>query len=473
MRRILLSAALLTAACQGADPTSADAGAGDAATQDISTAADALTQDATPVVDAGDDGFARLDYQPEGCMHRVHTVDGAEGNFRGDTTTFGAAPAPQAVHVNWPADPSNSVAVLWRTDADTRASVVQIGTSMNALDRTAVGHVSTGGSGPNAAPIHEVHLCGLTPDTTYYYRVGGEGHWSAVQTFKTAPAPGRADYDVNFAVTGDSRDNPSIFHEVQQAVLRTSGMRQPDFQVFTGDAVFLGQIQGLWDQWFESGAPTLSRMPFLMAHGNHEGLAMNYLVQFAQPQAESQEQDELYFSVDYGPIHFVMLNDTPRGGDLGALAGAELAWLRADLARARMNRARVPWIIAVHHKPCFGSSVHSDATDTQFIRRTWPPVYSEFGVDLVLTGHEHDFEISKDLDGAGQEVTSGRGTTYIIAGGAGAPLYAARTRPWTRYSESVSNFLLVHATNRVLEVTPHRGDGTVITQGVVSLTPRM
>ena len=472
MRRALLPFALALTACQTPLPAASDAGPGatDLGATDLG-AADA--GDAAPPTDGGDDGRERLDYQPEGCMHRVHTSEGTSGNYRGDSTTFGPDATPRAVHVTWPADPSSAIAVLWRTDAATRASVVQIGTSMSSLDRTVVGHVSVGGAGPNAAPMHEVHVCGLAPDTTYYYRVGGEGHWSAVQSFKTAPAPGRTDYDVNFAVSGDSRDSFAVFHEVQQQMLRTSGMRQPDFQVFSGDAVFLGQIQGSWNQWFDNGAPTMGRMPFLLAHGNHDGLAINYLVQFAQPQADAADQDELYFSLDYGPIHFVVLNDTPRGGDLSSLAGQQLTWLRADLTRARMNRARVPWIIVVHHKPCFGSSVHSAAVDTEFIRRTWPPVYNEFGVDLVLSGHEHDFEVSKELDGMGREVSGARGTIYMVAAGAGAQLYEARTRAWTRYSESVVNFLLVHATNRVLEVTPHRGDGTVITQGRVSLTPRM
>jgi hypothetical protein len=450
--------ALSLSQCQSAPPAATDA----------STLRDAADGD-----DSGEaPGVARLDYQPEGCMHRVHTSEGTYGNYRGDRATFGANPAPRGVHVTWPADPATTAAFLWRTDPGTRASVVQLGTAPDALSRTVIGHASIGGTAINAAPMHEVHACGLTPDTTYYYRVGGEGHWSAVQSFKTAPAPGRTDYDVNFAVSGDSRDNPVIFRQVQEQMLRTSGMRQPDFEVFSGDAVFLGQIQGSWDLWFENAAPAMARMPFVLAHGNHDGLAINYLVQFAQPQADAPDQDELYFSMDYGPVHLVVLNDTPRGGDLSSLAGQQLTWLRGDLTRARMNRGRVPWIIVVHHKPCFGSSVHTAAVDTEFIRRTWPPVYDEFGVDIVFSGHEHDFELSKELDATGNEVSGRRGTLYMVAAGAGAELYEARQRAWTRYSESVVNFLLVHATNRALEVTPHRGDGTVITQGRVMLPPR-
>lgn len=457
MRRILPLLALVSA-CQTPLAPESDAGP-----RDVPDAG----------AEAGATGEATLRYQPAGCAHTVHTSDGTRGNFRDDTATFGADPTPRAVHVTWAADPSTTIAALWRTDRDTRATVLQIGTAMDRLDRTVTGHVSTGSTGVNAVTMHEVHVCGLTPDTTYYYRVGGEGHWSPVQSFKTAPAPGQSDYDVNFVVNGDSRDNVVTWGMVQQQILRTMAMRQPDFEVFSGDAVFLGQIQGSWNLWFDNAQATMSRMPFLLAHGNHDGLAINYLMQFAQPQVDAPDQDELYFSLDYGPIHFVVLNDTPRGGDLASLAGQQLTWLRGDLTRARMNRARVPWIIVVEHKPCFGSSVHTAATDTEFIRRTFPPVFDEFGVDLVLAGHEHDFEISKELDAMGREVGGRRGTHYIVAAGAGAELYEARSQAWTRYSESVVNFLSVHATMRALEVTPYRGDGTVITQGRLSLSPRM
>jgi large repetitive protein len=107
-----------------------------------------------------------------------------------------------------------------------------------------------------------------------------------------------------------------------------------------------------------------------------------------------------------------------------------------------------------------------------FIRQTWAPVFDEFGVDIVFSGHDHEFEVSKEIDGQGREVVGGRGTVYMISAGAGAELYPVGSQPWRRYSESVSNFLLVHVTARNLDVTPHRIDGTVINEGRVSLVPR-
>jgi len=412
-------------------------------------------------------------YAPDGCTHQVFIPPGVLDFTRGDRSTFGAAPAPTSVHVTWPADPATTIAFLWNTDRATRATVVQYGTDRSALDREVTGHVASGGLSGVIVTAHEAHACGLTPDTTYYYRVGGEGHWSDVQRFKTAPAPGQSDYDVNFAVTGDSRDDVSVWRAVQERILSVSAMRQPDFEVFSGDAVYYGGIQSLWDDWFTGAAPTLRTMPFVNAHGNHEGLSINYLLQFALPQAGRPDQDELYFSFDYGPLHFVFINDTPFDGDYtGGLFGSQLRWLRDDLTRARARRASVPWVVAVHHKGLYSASTHMLDEDVLRMREVLTPVYAEFGVDLVLNGHDHHFEITHPLDGRGEPTSPERGTVYITAAAAGAGLYSTYPAPWQRYGESAVNFLLVHATMRALDVTPYRGDGTLIAQGRLSLRPR-
>lgn len=417
---------------------------------------------------------APLAYTPEGCNFMVRSAPMTRGNVQGDTATFGAAPTPAAVHANWASDPATTVALVWTTDADTLASAVQYGTAMGNLDQRAVGHVSTAGNNSaTRVTAHEVNLCGLRPDSTYYYRVGGEGHWSEIQSFKTGPAPGQSGYDVNFVVSGDSRNGYATFRMLQERIATVTATRQPDFQIFSGDAVLLGTNQIEWGQWFTAAASAMRRMPFIMVHGNHDALSVNYLLQFAQPQAGVPEQDELYFSFDYGPIHFVVLNDTPYRGDIaGGIGGTQIQWLRQDLTRARANRARVPWIVVNHHKPSFSSSNHSDANDTLFIRRNWPPIFDEFGVDVVFNGHDHQFELSRELDAMGREVSGRRGTYYLISAGAGAELYPTGNQPWRRYSESVSNFLVVHATERQFEVTPYRLDGTAITEGRLSLQPR-
>lgn len=468
-----ISLALLgvfSVACQSA-PVRTDAGA-DASLDDAAATETGGGAEGGTGTEGGNPN-APLSYTPAGCAYMVRTTAGTRGNYLGDTSTFGAGAAPVNVHVNWASSPATTAAILWSTDADTRATSVRYGTAADTLSMTATGHVSTAMVSDGTLTVHEVHLCGLRPATTYYYQVGGEGHYSATQSFTTAPDPADRTAEAIFAVSGDSRDDVTVWRAVQHAVAMQTGMRQPTFQLFSGDAVSYGPGQMLWNDWFTNATETFGRLPIVMAHGNHDALSLNYLMQFAQPQSADANQSELYFSFDYGPVHFVVLNDTVQGGDInGIVGGPERDWLVADL-RA-VNRANTPWIVAMHHKPCFSSSTHTDDADTRQLRMILPPVYDMFDVDMVFNGHDHDFERTRPLDGTGTAVPTGtHGTVYVTAAGAGASLYPAAMRPWTQLSASVRNFAIVRATRTSLTMTPLQLDlsGTVtpITGGEVTL----
>jgi hypothetical protein len=80
-----------------------------------------------------------------------------------------------------------------------------------------------------------------------------------VQRFKTAPAPGRTDYDVNFAVSGDSRDNFTTWRQVQERVLRMGGS-QPDFRS-SPETPCSSAAPGRVGQWFEAPRPPWRACP--------------------------------------------------------------------------------------------------------------------------------------------------------------------------------------------------------------------
>jgi hypothetical protein len=261
-RTLLLAATLLSlAACNDAAPATADAGSlaatptDAAAATDVAIAADAsLAPEDVPAPE-------RFSYVPMGCTHRVRAPLGSTNNSRDDRTTFGAAPDPRDVHVNWPADPSSTIAFLWQTDPGTRATVVQYGTEPHGPRPDRGRQREHRRASLAEVTIHEVHVCGLRPDTTYHYRVGGEGHWSAVQRFKTAPAPGRTDYDVQL------RRGRRLARQLQPPGARCRSacdgrMNPPDFQIFTGDAVLRRVPPGRsGSSWFEGARSAWRRCP--------------------------------------------------------------------------------------------------------------------------------------------------------------------------------------------------------------------
>ncbi|MBI5516282.1 MAG: metallophosphoesterase family protein [Deltaproteobacteria bacterium] len=367
---------------------------------------------------------------------------------------------PRHVHLNWTGDPATTVTALWSTDESAPPGVVEYGPG----DGVAQATVQTVGSRGNTVTVHEATLRGLRPDTTYRYRVGSEGHWSREYHFKTAPAPDAMDPTVNFVALGDSRDDVSVWGQTQARIAGTlTGRDQPDFQVFTGDAVLFGPIQDLWNRWFDAAPEAFANMPWVVVHGNHEVLAVNYLAQFAGPPEPGGEQ---YYALDYGPLHLVVLNDSPLDLDPRIISETEARWLDRDLAA--VDRRRTPWVIAMHHKSPYTSSMHRLDADGALLREAWVPVYDRHHVDLVLCGHDHNIEVTHPLR-AGRPVGPREGTVYVTTAGAGANLYTAGTSEFTRYSESVVNFVQVRATRARLELTPYRLDGTVIMGARVTL----
>ena len=165
-------------------------------------------------------------YRPESCSYDVAIPDSA-ADASGHLDKVGADPTPKHIHVSWAGAPESTFAVNWATDADTLLTEVLFGKDKAAVEAAdgpgasvtrARGHtmqlLSPLFQG-QMARVHEVHVCGLAADTTYYYKVGGKGSWSAVYDVATAPAPG-ASAPFKFAITGDSRGTGDIFAQLQE-----------------------------------------------------------------------------------------------------------------------------------------------------------------------------------------------------------------------------------------------------------------
>ena len=61
-------------------------------------------------------------------------------------------------------------------------------------------------------------------------------------------------------------------------------------------------------------------------------------------------------------------------------------------------------IVALHHPP-YSAGYQGSNMD---VRRTFAPIFERFGVQLVLSGHDHDYQRSKVINGV----------TYVVTGAA-------------------------------------------------------
>lgn len=117
-----------------------------------------------------------------------------------------------------------------------------------------------------------------------------------------------------------------------------------------------------------------------------------------------------YYSYELGSWHVMSLSsDVPAGP-----GSAQLEWLRADLLRRSALCSIAYW-----HDPVFSSGPNGNQPQ---MREVWR-VLSEFGVDIVIAGDDHDYErfAPQDADGSPDPVS---GIRQFIVGTGGAPLYA-------------------------------------------------
>ena len=202
--------------------------------------------------------------------------------------------------------------------------------------------------------------------------------------------PSAANPALTFAVAGDSRDNPNVYRRVLEAVMDGGS----EFLLHTGDMVNKG-TEPAWQE-FEQSMVGFS-LPFYPVPGNHDGLdgqLDGYLTYSGAPAA--------HYSFDYGDVHFT-LADSHNGG----ISASELAWLREELSASTQPIK----VVVLHHPP-----FDPDGTDhiMAYGNGAFMTLMAEQEVDYVFAGHIHAYA-REERDGV----------TYIITGGAGAPLYSS------------------------------------------------
>jgi hypothetical protein len=148
--------------------------------------------------------------------------------------------------------------------------------------------------------------------------------------------------------------------------------------------------------------------------GNHEYETPGARGYFTYFGAAAGEPTKGYYSYDLGDWHIVALNsncDEIGGCQAGS---AQEQWLRADLAAHPTT-----CVLAYWHHPRFSSGLSGS---TLAMRPIWQALY-EAGADVVLSGHDHDYErfAPQDADGRRDPV---RGIREFVVGTGGKSHYS-------------------------------------------------
>lgn len=98
-------------------------------------------------------------------------------------------------------------------------------------------------------------------------------------------------------------------------------------------------------------------------------------------------EGNLWYSYDFGAAHYVNIDSEEDQSPTSPQA----QWLAADLARAAANRAAIPWIIMLQHRPVYSSTKSESGSHLPGggFAAVLEPYLKQYKVDLFLTGHQH------------------------------------------------------------------------------------
>ena len=321
-----------------------------------------------------------------------------------------------------------SMAVHWQTFQTPSSATIEWGTT-TSYGKSPI----TVRENSSLADKHQFSYAipNLTPGTRYYYRVTNDT-FPHTGSFITAPPADQK--NVSFYGYGDSSpeylDGPGDHNNVLKA-LRADMNVNPDQRqtllVHLGNYVWNGLNEFLWDlQHFTRDAryedirATFSDLPLMGALGDHEGFdpyaekatVMNYenmgeLFRKYYPYPYPNGK-RFYYSFDYGPVHFVIIDTSSYQGASGerqTIDRSQLAWLKQNLLGSKK-----PWKIAMLHAPLWACTQGNAAQQAQLT-----PVLKNGGVRLVLQGHSHYYSRAE---------TEGpyAGMAFLTLGGGGARL---------------------------------------------------
>ena len=233
-----------------------------------------------------------------------------------------------------------------------------------------------------------------------------------------------------------------VIESILATIKKAAGTADPiRFVLQSGDAIANGAIA---TQLNVSYAPLINRLmregnvPYFLAVGNHDvGNALdladvrrvaglkNYFAANARliPPSGSPRRLDGYPTYAFGYANtFFLACDSDIPDD-----STQLAWMRKQLAG--VDRKRYTNIAVFFHHPPFSSGHHGGATlerQAASIRTKWMPMFRQYHVRLLLTGHEHLYEHWAERY---EDATGAHRIDEIVSGGGGAPLTTYKGEP--------------------------------------------
>jgi Calcineurin-like phosphoesterase/Purple acid Phosphatase, N-terminal domain len=410
---------------------------------------------------------------------------------------------PEQIHLTYGDDPSSAVFISWASKAQAINPRIIVH-SKSGKDAVVHGIQRTYTDGLNGQTVFTYHanLEGLKPGSRLDYAVTADNDANREKpfrgAFRTAPR-GRVPFRwTSYGDLATPETKWKLSSQQSRFAVRAVEQFEPLFHLLNGDLCYANlnhEAQpAVWADFANNVQASAAYRPWMPCPGNHEIEFGNgptghnsYLTRYSLPNNGTAFQG-LWYRFQVGSALFVSLaaddviyqdsgafvagpeafRPVPSTGNAaiepgtslyirGFSNGAQTRWLEETLAAAS-NDPSIDWIIVQMHQDAMSSSKNGNGSD-KGIREAWLPLFDRYGVDLVLCGHDHDYERTWPVRGCnynvGRDAITGApvdtcqpkpvmttfpkdgtfdtrlGTIHLILGGGGtsAPLDAYGTDP--------------------------------------------
>ena len=183
--------------------------------------------------------------------------------------------------------------------------------------------------------------------------------------------------DFNFVVAGDFSCNKEA-----KKTVSNMATKNPEIVLTVGDHSYRKSA----DCWFDIVSPLDTDGKLKIAFGEHD--IDDNLTKYNTYLRHFNLTDP-YYSFDYQNVHFLAMATAKNKAIPYMNNSAQYDFVKNDLKSAHENK-NVNWIVILSYRPLYSStSIHSGKAELQDL---YHPLFDKYGVDLVLQGHNHNYQ---------------------------------------------------------------------------------
>jgi hypothetical protein len=120
-----------------------------------------------------------------------------------------------------------------------------------------------------------------------------------------------------------------------------------------------------------------------------------------------------FYSYRHGLTQVIVLNSYSNT----TVGSVQYQWFERELQH--VNRADTPWLIVSFHAPLYTSFLgHVNETEKLEMKHAMEPLFVQYGVNLIVSGHDHAYLRTKSLS-LDQVDPTGRAPIYLTLGASG------------------------------------------------------